>query len=424
MPGYPMCARPGSRMLLGMRTALHHPRFGRLLAALAASQLGDWLYNIALLVYVQERTHSAVWLGLTTAARIAPMVIGGPFGGVLADRANRRTLMIAADVVRAALMGLLTIAAIASAPVVVIPLLAAAATMASVVYPPCVAAVTPRLVPEDVLGQANAARAAIVPAAVFIGPALGGLLMLLGPPSLAFAVNALTFVASAMLVLSIRGAAEFERPRRDAQSAAGILADLRTGLLALRDAPAAGRLVSADIAASFVYGSQTVLLVLVAHRLGLGTDGYGYLLAAQGAGGIVGAAIAGRIASRAPRPAVQVIALVMVAAPLPLLAITGSLAVALILGVIAGAGALIAEVVADTGLQLTIDDERLGSAYGFVFAASVGGIAAGALIAPLLVSIGGLAGALTMIAAAVAVLAARIGLTRRPLAVALPVQQA
>ena len=114
-----------------------------------------------------------------------------------------------------------------------------------------------------------------------------------------------------------------------------------------------------------------MLLVLVARKLGLGTDGYGYLLAAQGAGGIVGAAIAGRIASRAPRPAVQVIALGMVAAPLPLLAITGSLAVALILGVIAGAGALIAEVVADTGLQLTIDDERLGSAYGFVFAASV-----------------------------------------------------
>ena len=60
---------------------LKNRSFTRLLAALTISQLGDWLYNVALLAYVFERTHSAAWLGATTAARVLPIVVLGPVAG-------------------------------------------------------------------------------------------------------------------------------------------------------------------------------------------------------------------------------------------------------------------------------------------------------------------------------------------------------
>src|SRR6187551_1121826 len=95
-------------MLFRRNTALR-----RLLAALAVSQLGDWLYNLALLALVYDRTHSVAWTAATTCARVLPMVLLGPFGGVLADRYDRRRLMIASDVARVGAMVLL--AAVAAA---------------------------------------------------------------------------------------------------------------------------------------------------------------------------------------------------------------------------------------------------------------------------------------------------------------------
>ena len=73
-----------------MNVARRYPRFRRLLASLAVSLAGDWLYNLALLAFVYERTHSSAWLGITTAARVLPIVVCGPLGGVVADRYDRR----------------------------------------------------------------------------------------------------------------------------------------------------------------------------------------------------------------------------------------------------------------------------------------------------------------------------------------------
>src|SRR4051795_8867480 len=115
------------RTVASMHVALRNHRYGRLLAALAISQAGDWLYNLALLAYVDERTHSGAWLGFTTAARILPIVVLGPLGGVVADRFDRRAVIIASDVVRAVLMVLLALVAVAGLPVVLVPLLAALA---------------------------------------------------------------------------------------------------------------------------------------------------------------------------------------------------------------------------------------------------------------------------------------------------------
>jgi MFS family permease len=114
-----------------IRAALRYPAFRLLLSGLAVSQVGDWLYNLALVVLVYDRTHSALWAGVTTAARVVPIVALGPLGGVLADRFDRRRIMIACDLARMGLMILLAAVAAARLPIVLAPVVAAAATAAA-----------------------------------------------------------------------------------------------------------------------------------------------------------------------------------------------------------------------------------------------------------------------------------------------------
>src|SRR6266851_2392644 len=166
-----------------IRGALRYPAFRALLAGLAVSQAGDWLYNIALVTLVYQRTGSAMWAGVTTAARIVPMVVLGPFGGIVADRFDRRRVMVACDLIRLVLMLALALVTAANLPVVLAPVMAAT---------------TPRLVAGADLPGANAARAAVTGAGIIAGPALGGVLLLLGQPALAFVVNAATFGAAAV----------------------------------------------------------------------------------------------------------------------------------------------------------------------------------------------------------------------------------
>jgi MFS family permease len=142
-----------------IRAALRYPAFRYLLSALAVSQIGDWLYNLALVVLVYDRTHSALWAGATTAARVVPVVVLGPLGGVLADRFDRRRVMIACDLARMALMFVLAALTAAGLPIVLAPVIAAAATTAAAPYMPCVAAVTPRLVDDaDLTTQPRPSR--------------------------------------------------------------------------------------------------------------------------------------------------------------------------------------------------------------------------------------------------------------------------
>src|SRR5437764_12132896 len=106
--------------------------FHLLIASLAVSSCGDWLYNVALLALVYERTGSATWVSLTTAARVLPVVALGPVGGVMADRYDRRRLMVGADLLRTGLMVALGLMAAAGLPILFAPALASAAAAAGV----------------------------------------------------------------------------------------------------------------------------------------------------------------------------------------------------------------------------------------------------------------------------------------------------
>lgn len=373
--------------------ALRYPSFRRLLSALAVSQIGDWLYNLSLVALVYDRTHSPLWAGVTTAARVVPIVALGPLGGVVIDRFDRRHVMIVSDLVRLGLMVALALVAVAHLPILLAPAIAAFATVAATPYLPAVSATTPRLVADRDLPGANAARSAVTALGVIVGPALSGALLLLGSPAAAFLLNAATFGISVLAVLAIPAGAAF-RPAGSGERSSGLLRGVAEGAAALRSHPEALRLVGADIMSSLLYGAQTVLLLLVSRRLGLGTDGYGYLFAGIGAGALVGTALASR-ASRCAHPRyVLMAALAALGLPMPLLAVVRWPAAAIALAAVTGIGAALVEILTETELQRTLDEAVFGRAYGLALPASLGGIVVGSLLAPVLISALGGPGAL------------------------------
>jgi len=389
--------------------------FHLILVGLATSALGDWLYNVALLALIFGRTGSATWVALTTAARVLPVVVLGPLGGVLADRHDRRALMIGSDVIRMVLMAALAAVAAAGLPIVLAPVLAAMATAAGTVTSPSVAASTARLVADDELQRANALRSAIGQGAIVAGPALGAVMLALFDPAVAILLNAATFAVSAAAVLAIGPDVAFRPRTRSDGELPSFVADLRAGARALRGAPVAVRLVAGDVLCSGVYGLLTVMLVLVSRQVGAGDGGYGILLGGFGAGGLVGAALMSRADGPATWRRTLAVALLLVATSMAALGQSTSLAQALVLAVLGGGGMIVGEVLSDTALPRMLDDEVLGRAYGLAVPVSIGGIVVGALAAGPLVSLLGLHGAFAAAGAFVALSAAV--LLRRPLAV-------
>jgi len=383
-----------------IRASLRHPAFAWLLGGLAVSQIGDWLYNLALVTLVYQGTHSAMWVGITTAARVVPLVVLGPLGGVIADRFDRRLLMVACDGIRLVLMLILAFVAVAHLPVLLAPVIAAAATAAGTPYLPCASASTPRLVPDTDLAGANAARSAVTSLGIIVGPALGGVLLLAGSPALAFVVNSITFGLSALAVLAIPAGPAFY-PGQPEEQPTGLLRGVAEGAAVLRAYPQALRLVGADIMCSLTYGMQTVLLLLVARQAGLGLHGYGYLFASLGVGALAGTTLASRAVRSFRSRTVLAAALGAVGLPMMMLGVTRWAAAALVLVALTGAGAILVEILTETSLQQALPAEMFGRAYGLALPASIGGIAAGALIAPLLTSSFGGTGALVACGAAV-----------------------
>ena len=217
-----------------------------------------------------------------------------------------------------------------------------------------------------------------------------------------------------LLVWSIPATDGAFRPSRsDLQ--VSLVADLREGVAALRQHPAAVRLAGADVLSSFVYGALTVLLLLVSRRLGFGDHGYGYLLAGFGAGGVLGGVLAARAAGSPRRRAAAQAGVVAIGGATALLAGAPWFVAAVAAALVIGIANIVVEVSADTALQEMLPEDVFARAYGFVIPACCAAIATGSLAAPLLDRLLGLDG--TLIALSV-VTVSYTALLRRPVRVA------
>jgi len=369
-----------------VRAAFASRDFRYLAASLTVSQVGDWLYGIALVVFVFDQTGSPAWVAASAILRLAPYVLFGAIGGAIADRYDRRLVMIATDLARAACMLGLAAVVLAEAPVWLALVLAFASATAGTPARPAQGAITPALVPERDLAAANAVVSILEHTALVLGPAIGGLLLVLGSPAVAFAVNGVSFLASAALVMPIRARAA-AGPGDEDEQPSSLGRRLTDGFTALARSGDAALLVVLLVAATFVYGMEVVLLVLVSEQLlGTGAEGVSVLTAAVGVGGLAAAGLTSRLAE-ARRPG-RTLLLVLLAFSLPLisLAVIRRPAFAYAVMAVEGAGNIVFDVLAITMLQRVVRSELLGRVFGVVDSLSVAGILAGSLVVPLVVA--------------------------------------
>jgi len=370
-----------ARYTEGVRSALRHRDLRLLFGGLAISASGSWAYNVALLAYVFDRTGSLGWVGAAGLGRFVPALLFSTYGGVVAERFERVRVMVASDLVCLAFQAALCVAAALTAPAWVAILFAALTSVGNVVYNPAVAAMLPEVAGEDDLVAANALNGTIENLVVVVGPAIGAGLLALGSASLAFGVNAASFGLSALLVTRLRARS---RPVDVTEGAsAGVWKQMAVGVAAVFSSGAARVLVMFSVLASFVYGTDTVLLVGVSDaQLGTGPKGFGYLLAGLGVGGILMALVVDRLASSRRLAWIITGGMAVYCLPTALLVAVHSPGVAFVLEVVRGGGTLVVDVLAITALQRAVPDDVIARVFGVFFALILGAISLGTIVTP------------------------------------------
>ena len=357
----------------------------RLLAGEFISGIGDWLYLVAVLVVVYAESRSPVLLGIVGAARILPYVILSIPAGIVADRFDRRMVLLVTDVARGILMLLLVVAVLVDAPTIVIVGVSILAACFSTFFGPAIAALLPMLVDESDLGPANSAWATLDNVAFIVGPALAGILIASGGLEIAFALNAVSFAIVAVVLwrLPVPSAA---RP---------VVGDDEVS-----ESPAAGwRQLVRPLAGPFILDSTTsivgggvgVLTVVIAvDVLNAGEAGTGYLNAAIGVGGVVAGIAGGVLLAR--RMGVPLLLGGLVGGiGLAWLALAGDLVTAMLAIGVAVAGLLLLDVVNTTLIQRIVPDELRGRAMGVLQTVSAILYALGSLVMPLIANVYGVA---------------------------------
>lgn len=375
------------------RSVLSHRDLRRLLGALLVSATGSWAYNVALLAFLFERTHSLGWVGAAGLARFVPQLLLSTYGGVVAERVERIRLMVGSDLLSALFQAGLAAVAAADGPPALALVLSALTAVSTVVYQPATAATIPSIVDEDELAAANALNGTIDQLVVITGPAIGALLLLAGSPAMVFALNAASFILSAVLVSRIT--VRSHPVDVTEHGSAGPLRQMLVGLQAIVGLPAARTLVAYSVLVSFLYGTDTVLFVGVStDRLGTGAEGFGYLLAGLGVGGVLMAPAVDRLAGRQHLGPIILTGALGYALPTALLTVIRTPELAFAVEIVRGGATLVVDVLAITALQRAVQREQLARAFGVFFALVLAAIALGTVLTPVIVHAFGLNAAL------------------------------
>lgn len=275
-------AREGFRA--GLRLIRGNPDFRRLYIALLISYGGDWFLMVALFGLAHELTGSPVALALVVAVQELPFVVASPIGGVLADRLDRRKLMVVSDLARAALCLVFLLVDERGDLWFAFGALAILSGF-SAVFDPASAAAVPNLVEPEELGPANSLVGSAWGTMLAIGAAIGGVVVATAGADTAFLVDAVSFAVSALLLWRI--SRSFSGERRE-EHPGPVEAIRETARYARRD-----HRVMALLAVKGVFGLAAggVLVLISIFALDVfeaGDMGVGILMSARGLGAFVG----------------------------------------------------------------------------------------------------------------------------------------
>lgn len=373
-----------------MKGPLGVPAFRRLWIAGFVSEIGDWVLLVALPVYVYQRTGSTAATATTFVVALLPSLVLSPLAGVLADRWDRRKLMLLVSLAQA-----VTLLPLLTGDLVLVNVVTAVQAGLAALFEPAKNALLPTLVPREQVPAANGLVGLNSNLARLVGASLGGLLLgYTGLPGVVL-VDVVSFLLAALLLAS--GTAD---TAREAGKPAW-----RAWLDGLREIRGPLRPMVAVVGLMAVSQGLFVVLfvVFVTARLGGGAAEVGLLRGVQAVGGLLGGLLVGVLARRLPPGRLLgvsllgfgVVAAVGWNAPHLTTALAFYLAVFMVIGVpgvVAGAGMM-------SALQLHAVDEVRGRVLATFGSLYDGGQALGMVLAGVLTPVLGLSALLNAQAA-------------------------
>ena len=376
-------------------------RLGRNFRWLFASSLitnvGDGIALAAGPLLVASQTSDAFVVSMAVMAQVLPPLLFGAVAGALADRLDRRRIVIVVNLARALVLGILA-ATVATGNVNILIVLASlfvlstAETFADIAS----GSLLPRLVPREHLGIANARlQGSFLLTNQLVAPPIGAFLFVAGM-ALPFAADATCFALGAVLVTRVVVGRAAGQPPSGADAADTIEPDVEAPRASLRAEMLEGfrwlvahapmrTLALTIVAFNVTFGAAFGVLVLYARdRLGMDAVGFGLLTTATAIGGLIGTTAYGRLERRFPLGNIMRAGLVIETLTHLVLALTTVPAIALVTMVVFGAHGFIWATTATTIRQRAVPDELLGRITGVYTVGIYGGIVVGTPIGGLL----------------------------------------
>jgi len=348
-------------------SALSVPNYRRYMSGQSISLVGTWMQMTAQAWLVLTLTKSSTALGLIVALQTLPVLILGPYGGVIADRIDKRRAMIVLQTMmglQALTLGLLTVTG--AVRVWEIGLLAALLGFNNAFENPSRQSFMSEMVGVEHIRNAVTLNSVLVNVARTVGPAIAGILIATVGDGVCFLVNAASFVAVVTSLVSLDSSAL--RPSPPAARAAG---QLREGLRYVARTPElAGPLLMMALVGCLAYEFQVSLPVMARSGLHAGPDGFGFMTAAMGVGAVFGGLLVAWRGSTGVRP--LVIATAAFGAAFTFAALAPSLGVELLALALVGWASISFMATGNATLQLTSHPSMRGRVMSLWFVAFQG----------------------------------------------------
>ncbi len=359
-------------------------RLGRsfrwLLAATLVNNVGDGVALAAGPLLVASQTRDPFLVSMALLTQYLPRLLFALIAGAVADRSDRRRIVVAVNIGRAAVLVALASTIVTGAVSIAVVLLAlfilgTAETFADAAS----SSLLPGLVRREDLGVANARlQGAFLLTNQLVAPPIGAFLFVVGM-ALPFSTNAACFALGALLVSRV----VYDRPSERGPST--LRADVVEGVHWLVQHPPMRTLALTIFTFNVTFGAAWAVLVLYAgERLGMDEVGFGLLTTAVAVGGIVGIAVYDRLERRFSLADIMRVGLLIETATHLSLALTTAPAVALATMVVFGAHAFVWGTTSTVVRQRAVPDELLGRVTSVYGVAIVGGLAIGAPVGGML----------------------------------------
>jgi MFS family permease len=378
--------------------------FRRLFAGTFASNIGTWMQNITLIALSYDLTGDAWFTGVITFAQLGPMLLISPFGGALADRINRRVLIVTLSAIQMTMSMVLALVALSDTPNrLVLVLVVASIGCANAVNGPTMNALLPTLVPREDMQPAIALNSVSMNSSRVIGPLVGGFVGSFAGSSTVFAINGLTYLFVIWAVMSVH--VDFSPKGR---TGVGPMQQMREGLRAARADVLITRVlicISVLSLCSLIFIYQMPLLA--EQHLGLTGWKFNLLFACFALGAAGGALSMGSFLSAHDRARTTRASLFVFAVALAVFGTTAIIAIAFVSAFVLGAAYFVIVTALSTTLQMRVPDEVRGRVMGLWMMAWAGLVPLGGLIAgPIIDGVG-----ITAVLVFGAIVAAVLGLT-------------